>query len=179
MDPAFGKRGDVDTELSYLTHGISWEASYVGVVSEADDAMDFAGWVQIKNQSGASYENALLKLVAGDVQIEKDRRLQRPETMYTLDAAAGKRDGFEEKSFYEYHLYTLPRRVSIADKQNKQITLIPSLNTSVNKEYTYNHRKDAKRWMLRWNSVTMKSTIWESLCRMEKFDSIRRTPMAA
>ena len=54
-------------EASYLTSGINWKADYVAVLNKSDTLTDLTGWVTIDNKSGATYQNALLKLVAGDV----------------------------------------------------------------------------------------------------------------
>ncbi len=135
------QRGTQDAELSYLTSGIRWEASYVAVLAEDDRAIDLAGWVQINNQSGATYENCRLKLMAGDVQVVQQPMMRmggRAET-YLL---AGMDDvGFEEEEFFEYHLYTLPRLVTIQDRQTKQISLFPSAHTPAEKIYTYYPRR--------------------------------------
>src|SRR5437764_2692810 len=54
-------------EASYLTGGITWKADYVMVINAADTRSDLTGWVTIDNKSGATYKNAALKLVAGDI----------------------------------------------------------------------------------------------------------------
>ena len=54
-------------EATYLTQGITWKADYVAVLDSKDKNMDLNGWVPLDNQSGATYQNARLKLVAGDV----------------------------------------------------------------------------------------------------------------
>lgn len=130
--------GDTDAVLSYLTHGLSWEASYVAVLNEDDTGLELSGWVQLTNESGADYAVARLKLMAGDVQIMKSSPAQQRRFAgdVMMEAAAG--PGFEEKEFFEYHLYTLPRPVTVSDNQVKQIRLIEPSDTGVEKHYTYN-----------------------------------------
>src|SRR5215510_15062447 len=60
-------RGARSIETSYLTRGLNWKADYVAVLDSRDKNMDLSGWVTLDNQSGATYRNAKLKLVAGDV----------------------------------------------------------------------------------------------------------------
>jgi hypothetical protein len=132
------RSGNVDAELAYLTRGLDWEANYIAVVNEDDDGLELSGWVQMTNESGTDYLDAKLKLMAGDVQFMTGRP-QAPgrgyaDAMYAMDEAS---KGFEEKSFFEYHLYTLPRRVDILDKQVKQIRLIEPADTDVEKKYIY------------------------------------------
>src|SRR5690606_18712738 len=88
--------------------------------------LDVAAWVSIINQSGASYPDAKLKLVAGDVQ-----RAQPPGRVYAAPQRAGmamemSAKGFEEKAFFEYHLYTLGRPTTLPDNSTKQIELFPT-----------------------------------------------------
>jgi hypothetical protein len=130
------KKGKVDSELNYITNNLSWEASYVAVVDENDTNLELTGWVQINNRSGARYEDAKLKLMAGDLNLAQSPR--RNEIMYAAMDAMEAKGGFEEKEFFEYHLYTLPRKVTVADNQVKQISLIDPAKTPVEKEYIFN-----------------------------------------
>lgn len=125
-------------EASYLTRGISWETEYVVVLAEGEKSLDMSGWVNITNNSGATYNDAKIKLMAGDVNIESKHRRDRPLRSAGNMALVASAPNFEEKSFYEYHLYTLKRNSTIAENQVKQISLFPSAEvTHVNKEYRY------------------------------------------
>src|SRR6185503_6192849 len=101
-------------EASYLTGGITWKADYVMVVNAADTRSDLTGWVTIDNKSGATYGNAALKLVAGDVNRAREPR-RLPRAMELAAAApspeSAKRD-FASEGFFEYHLYTLDGRTT-------------------------------------------------------------------
>ncbi len=113
-------------EASYLTSGITWKADYVMVVNAADKLADLTGWVTIDNKSGATYGNAALKLVAGDVNRAQDAR--RDQRMMEVAAkavspAAASQD-FRSEGFFEYHLYTLDGRTTLKDNQTKQLTLV-------------------------------------------------------
>lgn len=122
-------------EASYLTDGINWKADYVVVLDAKDKNIDVTGWVTIDNKSGATYKNAKLKLVAGDVQrVEEERRKFERPAMAMGKAAAPQ---FEEKAFFEYHLYTLGRPTTIKDNQTKQMTLLSAANVPVDKKYNY------------------------------------------
>ncbi|MBN2091052.1 DUF4139 domain-containing protein [candidate division KSB1 bacterium] len=131
------KAGDHKIELSYLTRGISWHAEYVAVSEANDTQLELSGWVSIDNQSGASYQNAKLKLVAGEVhQVEPELQYAPMRTMRVAEDAAGAA-GFEEKEFFEYHLYTLQRPATVKDNQIKQISLFPTATTKVNKLFIF------------------------------------------
>ncbi|HEQ99126.1 MAG TPA: hypothetical protein ENO22_07280 [candidate division Zixibacteria bacterium] len=135
--------GSQESEISYMTKGMNWHAEYIGIVSDDEKMLNLAAWVSIENNSGATYEDAKLKLVAGDVSIIKK------EVDYGLGrgfeaAVAMPKIGFEEKPFFEYHLYTLPRTTSLADKEIKQIALFEPATTPVTKKYVYSGGEDVR-----------------------------------
>jgi hypothetical protein len=122
-------------EASYLTSGINWKADYVAVLNQLDTLMDLTGWVTIDNKSGATYQNGLLKLVAGDihrVQPEMPMDFARP-----MAAAKEVSQQFKEESFFEYHLYTLDRRTTIKDNQTKQMTLLDANQVPIKKLFIF------------------------------------------
>ncbi|MFQ5648896.1 MAG: DUF4139 domain-containing protein [bacterium] len=139
------KSGRHRTEVGYLTRGLQWHAEYVGVVNDDDTKIELGGWVSIDNKSGATYHNAALKLVAGDVHRARERiHLERQVQRFTAQAAAAP-DGFAEKAFFEYHLYTLQRPATVANNQIKQISLFPSTEVQVEKKYLYRGERNSKR----------------------------------
>ncbi|HKY33991.1 MAG TPA: DUF4139 domain-containing protein [Candidatus Polarisedimenticolia bacterium] len=125
------RAGEHRVETSYLTGGLTWSADYVAILSGDDARLDLTGWVTLDNGSGASYHDAKLKLVAGDVH----RAQPPPEAMAqqrTLAMAADEK-AFAEESFFEYHLYTLERPATIKDRQTKQIQLLEGTGVPVKK----------------------------------------------
>ena len=128
--------GTHDAEVSYLTDGINWHAEYVAAVNEEDTRLELGAWVSIDNRSGATYREAKLKLVAGDVHRVKPVPPRVPERL-ALEAAAKGIPQFEEKAFFEYHLYTLTRRTTVKDNQIKQLSLFPNADVGVKKILLY------------------------------------------
>ena len=131
------KVGEQLIEVAYQTAGINWQADYNAVLNAKDTALDLGGWVTINNQSGATYKDAKLKLIAGDV-----RRVQPPMAanfvgMRRLALAESAVGGFEEKAFFEYHLYTLGRPATVAQNQTKQIELLKAGDVPVKKVFLY------------------------------------------
>ncbi len=131
-------------EASYLTNGINWRSDYVVTLNEKDDKADLAGWVTIDNHSGTAYQNANIKLVAGDVNRVKDKQeyLDGMTRAAVMEAKAAPARQFREDSFFEYHIYTLERSATVKDNQIKQINLVSADNISVKKElicYGANH----------------------------------------
>lgn len=118
------KQGRQKTRIAYETQGMTWWADYNVLLDESSGcAMDLSAWVSIINQSGAGYPEARLKLIAGDVHRAQPARAERD--MVYRAAMAQEAAGFEQKAFFEYHLYTLGRRTDLPDNSTKQIQLIP------------------------------------------------------
>jgi hypothetical protein len=130
-------RREHTVEASYLTSGIGWRANYVLVLSADDTEIDLSGWVTIDNHSGATYENASIKLVAGDVHRAAVPKKMRPMARGVFDAAAPMEEQFAQQAFFEYHLYTLQRPSTIKNNQTKQIGLLDARGASVQKHYIY------------------------------------------
>jgi len=123
-------------EASYLTSGINWKADYVTVLNKLDTLTDLTGWVTIDNRSGATYQNALLKLVAGDIhRVQGEMRMDYARPMAAAKEASSQQ--FKEESFFEYHLYTLDRRTTIKDNQTKQMSLLDAHQVPVKKLFLF------------------------------------------
>jgi len=128
-------RSRQEVEVSYLTRSLNWKADYVLVVDETDTEGDLTGWVTLTNQSGASYENARLKLVAGDVQrvLARGGRPQL-EAMRAMPQAEAQ---FTEEGFFEYHLYTLERPTTLLENEQKQVTLLEASQIGIDKRLIF------------------------------------------
>jgi hypothetical protein len=126
-------------EASYLTGGITWRADYVMVINPSDTRADLTGWVTVDNKSGATYGNAALKLVAGDVNRARDQR--REGRMMDIAAKAASAESasrdFASEGLFEYHLYTLDGRTTIKDNQTKQLALMSAAEVPVKKQLIY------------------------------------------
>lgn len=127
-------QGKHDLELSYLTSGLSWHADYVAALNEDDSRLDLSGLVTLTNQSGVTYPQAGLQLVAGDVhRIQPEQRFSRKMMAMAsemVDAAQMK-----EEPLFEYHLYTLQQPTTLADNQTKQVALMSAALIPASKEY--------------------------------------------
>jgi hypothetical protein len=130
------KVGQQLIEVAYQTAGLNWQADYNAILNPNDTKLDLGGWVTINNQSGATYKDAKLKLIAGDV-----RRVQPQQQMFVgramAQSAVSDEVGFAEKAFFEYHLYTLGRPATVAQNQTKQIELLKAADVPVKKVFLY------------------------------------------
>jgi hypothetical protein len=128
-----------DAELSYLTGGMRWEADYNLVAPEKGDVLDLVGWVTIDNQTGKTFENAKIKLIAGDVSKLQPAQAMEAYDMVTSRAEVGgaMRPVVTEKSFDEYHLYSLLRPTTLRDRETKQVEFVRSAGVKAERLYVY------------------------------------------
>lgn len=130
------KPGTHLVEVAYQTGGLNWQANYNAVLNAKDTGLDLGGWVTINNTSGTTYKDARLKLIAGDVRrVQPSPRAYAIRGAMAMEAAAAPQ--FEEKAFFEYHLYTLQRPSTVADNQTKQIELLKAADVLVKKVLLY------------------------------------------
>ena len=131
--------GEHKAEISYQTGDMSWKCDYVAVLNQQDNQLDLNSWVTLDNRSGASYRNAGLKLMAGDVHRvtpptqNYGAEVAAPESM-AMDAAAPQ---FKEQSFAEYHLYTLQNKTDVLDNETKQLSLFNAENIPAKKLFIF------------------------------------------
>ena len=132
------KGGEHQGEISYLTGGMSWSADYVLVVDKDDAKGDLNAWVTVANNSGATFKDAKLKLVAGDVHRAPAASPRgRVNYMAKMAMAAEMDGGMTEKSFFEYHLYTLGRPTTLANNSSKQVEMASAAGIPVKKLFIY------------------------------------------
>ena len=127
--------GRHDVEVTYLTGGINWQADYVLLLAEDDSRIDLDGWVTLTNNSGTTFEDAQLKLIAGDLQRLRQAGYAVEEVM-----AAAPTDAMTEvqqREFFEYHLYEIPRLVTVADREIKQIEFVSAPGVASDKFFVY------------------------------------------
>jgi hypothetical protein len=114
------KAGARDVEVSYLTGGMRWEATYNLVAPEKGDAFDLVGWVTLENESGAEFRDARVKLMAGDVSKVQPAMAKMAGRVMAMEAAAPPVP-VTEKAFDEYHLYTLTEPTTLRERETKQV----------------------------------------------------------
>lgn len=148
------RAGHIDAELSYSSGGFNWNADY-NIVQSANNSLDIAGWVTLENSSGKTFENAGVKLMAGDVRKIKPAVPPGMAGRAIGGIVGGVPGGFPgapqvtEKAFDEYHLYTLARPVTLFDKESKQVEFIRTSNIKSDLIYVYDGAK------IDWNRVHM------------------------
>ncbi len=146
---ATDKAGKFPAEFSYLTGGMSWQADYNIVAPEKGELVDIVGWVTMDNQTGKTFENARIKLMAGDVNKIQPGMNGRAisEMVMVTNGAAMAGPPVTEKTFDEYHLYTLERTTTLRDRETKQVEFIRAAGVGTKQVYIYDGVKvDANRY---------------------------------
>ncbi|MGD0221327.1 MAG: DUF4139 domain-containing protein [Terriglobia bacterium] len=124
--------GEQTVEASYLTNQVNWSADYVLTVHSDQKSADLNGWVTVVNQSGASFRNAQLQLVAGELNRVAPVRSVMQFSM-AAKAVAAPPPQFEQEAISEYHLYTLQRPTNIQENETKQISLLAAAGATIEK----------------------------------------------
>ena len=128
--------GARDARLTYLTGGLSWRADYVASFDEAAGRLDLQGWATIENRTETTFEQAALKLVAGDVATGRDvSRPRRPRGRPGV-RQAGTQSGSQERVGDTY-LYPLDGRSTVASQQVKQVGIVDADGLPASKRYEY------------------------------------------
>ncbi len=135
------KGGPVNAELAYVTGGMTWKAAYNVVFPEVGDALDLSAWVTMDNESGKTFENARIKLMAGDVSKLQNGQ-QGYEKIFALQnnnsfAADAVGPAVTEKAFDEYHLYTLANPATLRDREIKQVEFARAAHVPSTVIYVY------------------------------------------
>lgn len=135
------KPGKFPAELSYVTGGMKWQADYNIIAPEKGDMVDIVGWITMDNRTGMTFENARIKLMAGDVNKIQPGMNGRDEMVFKAVSAAMASPAVTEKAFDEYHLYTLEHTTTLRDRETKQVEFIHAAGVTTKQLYIYDGAK--------------------------------------
>ena len=150
---ATDRPGKFPAEFSYVTGGMSWQADYNIIAPEKGDVVDIVGWVTMDNRSGRTFENARIKLMAGDVNKIQPRGMSGRDfsQMVMVNAAAPALPAVSEKTFDEYHLYTLEHSTTLRDRETKQVEFVHASGVTTKQLYIYDGVKIDPNRYNGWN----------------------------
>ena len=146
------REGTHKTEISYLAGQLSWTCNYVALLNKDDGKLDLTAWVTLTNNSGSSFKNAGLKLVAGDVNIVKKQfagEMRMAKSMVADEAAAPQ---FKQTDLFEFKLYALQRRTDLNNNETKQIELTSGNNIPSKKVFIYDGLDN--QWRMWYNNYS-------------------------
>ncbi len=149
------KGGALNAEFSYVTGQMDWNADYNLVEPEEGDQLDLVGWVTIHNRTGKAFENAKIKLMAGQVNKIQPRFADSFAALQggVIGGVAGGYPGqVSEKAFEEYHLYELHRPTTLHDQESKQVEFVRAGGVKTERMYVYDGAKINENQYRGWNS---------------------------
>lgn len=133
------KKSTENLELTYKTNGLSWNAKYVAVLNKEENKINLNSWVNMTNNCGASFFDTKIKLVAGNIKLNNTFEIYdeamggaRYQTMKMANET-----NFQERTFFDYHIYELERPTDILNNEQKQISLFTADAINVTKSYSY------------------------------------------
>ena len=130
--------GEQQLELTYLTGGINWTADYILLLTRDNAALDLNGWVTLTNQSGTAYDDAQVKLVAGDVNRVQPELMRAEVYMDAMPVATPQMaGGATQREFFEYQLYELNRRVTLGNNETKQVEFVTGAGIPASTYFVY------------------------------------------
>jgi len=148
----------LDAELGYVTGGMAWEAAYNLVSPEKGDTISLVGWVTLDNQSGRTFEDAAVKLMAGDVsKLQPEGNEVGYAKAARAEMDAFRENGVTEKAFDEFHLYTLPRPVTLRNREMKQVEFLRAEGVKSRVLYIYNGAAIDYRRYNGWNAESIRN----------------------
>jgi len=152
---ATDQAGKFPAEFSYVTAGMGWKADYNIVAPDKGDVVDLVGWITMDNKTGKTFENARIKLMAGDVnKIQPGIAVPMAAAKAMRAADEMLRPNVTEKAFDEYHLYTLERATTLRDRETKQVEFIRGNGVTAKQLYIYDGANiDINRYNWGWENI--------------------------
>ncbi len=150
--------GRTTAELSYVSGGMSWRADYNVVAPENGSLADIVGWVTLDNQSGKTFENARIRLMAGDVAKIQQTGAYDYLMARRAEAAPSAGPQVTEKTFDEYHLYSLERPTTLRDREIKQVEFLHATGVTANRIYVYDGLRVEPQYR-GWNMESIRDNV--------------------
>jgi hypothetical protein len=150
--------GRLEAELSYVTGGMSWKADYNVVAPQQGDVLDLVGWVTIDNQCGKTFEDARVKLMAGDVsKIQPQNGMAGGRRSLLAPGYSSSGPPVTEQTFDEYHLYTLRQTTTLRDRETKQVEFVRAAGVQSRRLYIYDGAR-IDHWRYRgWDPYSLRT----------------------
>jgi hypothetical protein len=132
-------------ELSYVTGGFTWSATYnlvanSGTGGSATEPVDIVGWITMQNNCGVDFPAANIKLIAGNIA-----KIQG--AIGGILGGIGTGNGFAlkaeaapvvtQQNFDDFHLYDLNRTTSLHNGETKQVEFLTANAVPVTRRYEF------------------------------------------
>lgn len=128
----------LDAEIAYTAYAIYWFADYNVITAEDSDLVQILGWMTIDNETGKSFEDTRVKFVAGMISKMYPRvKAQVPAEASTERIVTGSEITIPAKQLDEYYVYTHPARISLKDREEKQVQFLRAEGVQSKKIFAY------------------------------------------
>jgi hypothetical protein len=143
---AAAKPAKLDAELIYITDGLSWQADYNAIMADDGRISQFTGWITLENETGVSFENSELKLIAGNIRrirgalsrsVGSERVIVTGSNIPTAEEAGMTGPAIQRRTFDEYHEYTVPKPVTLSDREVTQVELVRAADVKAVRSFIY------------------------------------------
>ncbi|MBL6946356.1 MAG: DUF4139 domain-containing protein [Rhodospirillales bacterium] len=124
-----------EIELSYLTEGLGWRAEYAAELDADGKNLDLSVWASLSNNTGAAFTDAEVQLVSGDVQRQRETRQLAFKGARAMMAEAAPAPMAQE-ALGDLHIYSLPRAVTLKNRQSKQVAMLSAARVPVSRAYS-------------------------------------------
>ncbi len=128
-----GPEKQQDIKISYIANGFGWRADYSLRIAEDNKSAFLSCWFNVTNNTGMSFNNAHLRLIAGKIHCVNDGGRYKERSLFLAAKGASGKEAIKEKGIFEYHMYSIHRHVTLKARQTKQISFIQSRAFSVKK----------------------------------------------
>lgn len=129
------KKGLQDVSLTYQTHGLNWQANYVSVLNDQETKMKLNAWANLSNHTGQNYRDVSVKLIAGTLNLNQPRPVFERMALQAKPKNNSASDHLSQRSFADYHMYSLNRKVDLSGNSNKEVRLFEEKTVNVTKKY--------------------------------------------
>ncbi len=130
------RSGARPASLRYLTDGLGWSADYVALFDDRRYLLDMQGWVTLTNQTGTTFHDADLLLVAGNPATGGNRNRRSYNRNHAQDGLV--RPGTQtanREQLGDFYLYPISGETTVANQQTKQVSFLDVQGVAANRRY--------------------------------------------
>jgi hypothetical protein len=127
-------RGRPSTQLTYVTQGVTWEATYQALIGTTQATIGGAATV---SPQALRTDSAEVQLVAGTINRTREQKLAQyaQEGVRVAAVTVSGVGTADEQAVGETHVYSLPERLSLEPGVPVTTALFPRATTNVNQEF--------------------------------------------
>lgn len=131
-----GKTGTDNIQLSYLSNGIEWQMDYVLELNKNRDKLQLKGLASLFNNTGITFRNADIKLIAGHISQPQQRSSEEADTNMRMMVQTSKLSVTPQPTG-DLQLYKLPHKTTLYSGQQTQVPLLQADSVNAKASYRY------------------------------------------